>query len=515
MDLNALSKQQKWLIYLIVEKNFTREQVRNEWCRHFQRNLTIQALQNAIYRIAFSEFWVQSMHGGNSNYLNTQDMKTLASDVYEMARLDRAYDTCSILEAARVLKVNRTKLAKHALIILKSEERAANLNSEDIKEPCRTWINSILSKINAKAFYPVFIDSKRFLSCTVEIIQNYFNTFYALFSQTPPELFFTSDESMIDIKKHKKVILPNSQNISLQKELENMPHITGMFCNNLYGAKPPIFIIIKCLKHCPNELQFLVRSGFIWLASSANGWMDRLTFLMWTICFIGWLQQYREGFPHLRNRRALLLVDGHSSRENPLAIELFNAFNVDVVVLPAHTTHILQLFDIILASPFKNELSKIIQTKMRDQSSFDGMSNAASLRHISITSVVESWNRVCTTKNCLLGARKAGLLPCGSHEPLQSKYVRELSEFEQQQVNMRANANANRININCSMLNNRIDEIRDKLASSGTCGFCRKKLETFASMEAFVRETFRHASTTSLMLGAVQQFSGFNLINCV
>ena len=123
VDFSVMSKQQKWIIYLIVEKNFTREQVRQAWFNHFQRNITVQALQNAVYRIAFSEFWVQSIHGGNTNYLNREDMKTLASEVYEMARLDRAYDTSSILEAARILRMNRIKLAKHALIVLKFQKK--------------------------------------------------------------------------------------------------------------------------------------------------------------------------------------------------------------------------------------------------------------------------------------------------------------------------------------------------------------------------------------------------------
>ena len=46
VDFSVMSEQQKWIIYLIVEKNFTREQVRQAWFNHFQRNITVQALQN-------------------------------------------------------------------------------------------------------------------------------------------------------------------------------------------------------------------------------------------------------------------------------------------------------------------------------------------------------------------------------------------------------------------------------------------------------------------------------------
>ena len=513
IHLDSLSAQQKWLIYLIVEKNMTRQQVKDQWLAHFNRKLSSQALQNSIKRIAFSQYWIQSMDGGNLSYLNLHDTQLLADEVYEHARLDNAYDTSSILEAARCFKQNRNKLAKCALFILKSPRTAEEV-SEEIEEPSRPWVNSLLMRINAKTCYPIFIDSKRFLSCTPQVINDYFQKFGTLFASTPPELFFVCDESMVDLTKHRKIIVPDSMKCYLQEAIENIPHITGMFTNNLLGAKPPPFVIIKGLKHCPKELEPLVRSGFVWVASSANGWMDRYCFIMYTICFVFWLNSFRQGFPHLRNHRALLLLDGHGSRENPLALEIFEACGVNVVVLPPHTTHILQLFDIILPSPLKKELSKLIRERLKDESNFATLNHTAAVRYLTITSLVESWNRVCTLANCQVGAQKAGLLPAGPTEPLQSKFVRELSDAEQAIVDRRAAANINRLNINNSILNPRIDEIRTKLAASATCSFCRRKISSFADFEALSKEAFRQASPSSVMLGAVLHSSSMNLDIC-
>ena len=513
VNLGALSKQQKWVIYLICERNLTRTQVRKEWMLHFHRNLTDQALQHCIERIAMSQFWIQKMPGGNPGYLNTQDLEILAADVYERARIDKAFDTSSILEAARVLRLNRFNLAKHALIIMKSNKTAEEYERAEVQEPCRQWINGILAKINSKAFYPIFIDSKRFLACTVEVIQGYFDKFHQIFTSTPPELLFTVDESMVNISKQRKSIVPDTMKAYLEEEFETLPHTTGMFCSNLYGAKPPLFIIIKSLKHCPVELEPLVRCGFIWLASSSTGWMDRYCFLNWVICFTLWLRQFRHGFPHLNNNKALLVLDGHSSRENPLALEVLEANNVNVVVLPSHTTHILQLFDIMLASPLKKELTALLRSRVKDESLITAPNRSASLRYLVISSLIEAWNRVCTTFNCKNGARKAGLLPVGAVEPLKSKYVRELNEKEQEVVNKRANAAANRLNINNSLLNQRIDEIRTKLEATATCKFCCRKLESFQSFQELTELSFRHSSTSSLMLGVVLH-SDVNLNAC-
>ena len=513
VSLNSLSQQQKWVIFLILEEKLTREQILQKWEQHFQRKLSSQALTNCIKRISLSQYWIQSMTAGNNYYLNLEDMKILADEVLENARLNHAYDTTSILYAARDIKKNRIKLARTALTIMRAYGMAEDL-SEEIEIPCRSWVNTILAKIESKAFYPVFIDNKRFLSCTIQIIQDYFTKFSLLFNSTPRELFFTADESMVDITNFKKKIIPKNMPIYLQEEIEKFPHITGMFCTNLVGAKPPVFIILKGLKHCPEELVSFVRCGFFWLASTSTGWMDRFTFIMWSILFVGWLCQFRCGFPHYMNQPALLLLDGHTSRENPLALELLASNNVNVVILPAHTTHILQLFDIMLASPLKSELSSLLQKRMRDDSNFTDRNHAADVRRLCISSLIEAWNKVCTPTNCITGARKAGLYPVSSAEPLKSKYVRELTTVEQDIVNRRTIANTNRLNINNSLLNTRIEEIRNKLSTSGTCRFACKHLNEFQNFLDLVRVSFRTASATSVLLGAVQNFGSFYYNNC-
>lgn len=45
----------------------------------------------------------------------------------------------------------------------------------------------------------------------------------------------------------------------------------------------------------------------------------------------------------IRNDSILLIVDGHPSRRNYLVNYIFSYFNVDIVVLPGHTSHVLPL----------------------------------------------------------------------------------------------------------------------------------------------------------------------------
>ena len=64
---------------------------------------------------------------------------------------------------------------------------------------------------------------------------------------------------------------------------------------------------------------------------------------------------YRMKLPsHVRDTRAVLFLDGHSSRGCPIALWLLDKANVEVIIEPANTSHVVQMFDVCLASPFKN-----------------------------------------------------------------------------------------------------------------------------------------------------------------
>lgn len=88
------------------------------------------------------------------------------------------------------------------------------------------------------------------------------------------------------------------------------------------------------------------------LASTKSGWMNKDCFVLYSICFCVQISQYRlKLLLNIRNDPILLIVDGHPSRRNFLANYIFSSFNIDVLILPGHTSHILQPFDLTVASP--------------------------------------------------------------------------------------------------------------------------------------------------------------------
>ena len=129
-----------------------------------------------------------------------------------------------------------------------------------------------------------------------------------------------------------------------------------------------------------------------------SGWMDRYQFFAWVTSFLGWYHNYitQKGGKY-RSLRGLLILDGHVSRTCPIALEVLDAFNVMVLILPAHSTHILQLFDVGLASPMKNYYGQLLHKYLRDPSKRITGNWAATVRKVSLEAISEAWNKVPST----------------------------------------------------------------------------------------------------------------------
>jgi hypothetical protein len=55
------------------------------------------------------------------------------------------------------------------------------------------------------------------------------------------------------------------------------------------------------------------------------------------------------------------VVDGHTSRACPLALEIFRRFRIHILTPPSHTSHICQFFDVGLVSALKRAIKGHLQ----------------------------------------------------------------------------------------------------------------------------------------------------------
>ena len=276
-------------------------------------------------------------------------------------------DANEVLDDAVQIKTSRILKAINFLNITNSPVLCSQLASMSIDPPTRQWVNGILDDLQAQLKDRRMIDPKRLESASFEVIRTHFTKFTTLLKDVNPLLLFGADETMMNCNLSSKAVIPENIKQLLEKNFPQMPHISGMMCNNVLGVALPPFIILAGLKKLPQELQALVFSGQIWVASSTNGYMTKELFLIWVFHFISFLSEYRTKLPvDVREEKGLLILDGHTSRENPLALCLLRKFRIDVMILPSHTTHVLQMFDVGLASPLKKKFTERFRKLLKE-----------------------------------------------------------------------------------------------------------------------------------------------------
>jgi hypothetical protein len=178
--------------------------------------------------------------------------------------------------------------------------------------------------------------------------------------------------------------------------------------------------------------QFSRFENFANFTSSESGWITKNLFLVWTIYFVAELSYYRLRLPiNLQNQRALLVLDGHNSRENPAALLILDAFLVDVLTLPGHHSHILQPFDLSIGSPLKINLAKelasglfpVVSEEILPFPLLTRRMTRTNLQNLFMKSLRSALHHACTAQNIVSGFETAGFTPVNSGIPLGSKYI--------------------------------------------------------------------------------------------
>lgn len=142
------------------------------------------------------------------------------------------------------------------------------------------------------------------------------------FGQTSPYLIFGADETMLETLWGTKILVLEDVTEVLAAEVESFPH---MSCHSIFGEVMPPYMIIPSIRTLPPELKIFLDSGLIDVAFAPSGYMNKDAFLFWTLTFINRLSVYQlELSEAIRNSRAVLILDGHSSKACSIALWLLD-----------------------------------------------------------------------------------------------------------------------------------------------------------------------------------------------
>ena len=266
--------------------------------------------------------------------------------------------------------------------------------------------------------------------CSTSATVHYFfeNTFTREFCEgVPPELFLNADETSVEVGLPRKIILPagETQGRKVDK-FATSSHITSMITINATGDDFTPYVIAP-LKRMPKDIEALVASGKITFGGSPNGWMNDECFENWSEWLIKRVQRIREVYGHAHDQRAILLLDGHGSRNNAEVMKKFKEANIDVVIFPPHMTHIMQPFDRVIARPLKDCLSRIARELVNDFDP-DDQNTVPTLRLVQVMSLIDAHRVATTARNCSVAFAECGLYPYNPDRVLSNKQIRRSSK---------------------------------------------------------------------------------------
>lgn len=229
------------------------------------------------------------------------------------------------------------------------------------------------------------------------------------------------------MQKKLKVLVPN-QKLPLVVSPPVFPHITAVITVCAAGnCMDPLIILPN--KRTKRNIEELISECL--LASTESGWMNKDCFVLYSICFCAQISQYRLKLPqNIRNDPILLIIDGHPSRRNYLANFIFSCFNIDILILPGHSSHILQPFDLTVASPLKSQFKINLSNAQFniDNLNFNNFGvlqkqTAQQLREMLIRCFIDAHHKACSPSNIKMGFEKSGICPLDPNRPLESQYI--------------------------------------------------------------------------------------------
>lgn len=292
------------------------------------------------------------------------------------------------LEDARRRGIERLHEWKAENLIAPFEEE---FNSFDLT-------NSVFSTICSRCgIFVLSADNLELLRrrcCNHPAIDRYFNTITNLLIGIEPKYKFNADETGLAGKRTFKVLTDDRQ-IHVTVQDMNSSHISCMCCYSASGSKMDPFFIFPKRQSTMHELDDIDE---IFVATSQNGWMTCHLWSIWCIGFISFISIKRERGQLDPKLPVFLFVDGHLSRLDPFGMRALSRFNIICIVFPAHSSHVLQPFDVGLGSPIKTVyLKELADPHVINQSNVEGLTPTEVIRRRRVIAFLNAWmNRDAT-----------------------------------------------------------------------------------------------------------------------
>ena len=320
----------------------------------------------------------------------------------------------------------RTKLQKeHTHARLTAPVQATKPGVEVLRS---NYVYEYAKRVGISTKPPIEAEPPRIEHATLGNVRYFFdNTLTEDFVEDAPSfLWFNADETHCEIGKP-RVVCTIGATSRAQKidDFKNALHITAMVTINATGDQiKPLLILPKI--NMPNEVLPFVVSSKMDISGSENGWMTDEIFAEWATNFIERVEDIRRQYKCEPTRRAILILDGHASRNQKEVMEKFKQHFIDVVILPSHLTHLLQPFDVAIGRPFKQKLTAFA-SMLHSLIEEEGHSKQVVVRIEQIIAIIDALQAATTITNCMHAFAACGYVPYDPNVVLRNKDISKSS----------------------------------------------------------------------------------------
>ncbi|KAG5281619.1 hypothetical protein AALO_G00046870 [Alosa alosa] len=261
------------------------------------------------------------------------------------------------------------------------------------------------------------LERERLHGATVERVDELFHICQALYDQHgfsgTPELIYNCDETGFGDKGHsrQRILCHKGQRCVYAQQVTTREHITVHCCANAAGESIPPFVIFR--GSFPSTAYGLEGPQNALYGVSEKGYMDSDLFLKWLGHFVKYARQERP---------LLLFMDQHEAHVGTGVVDFCRANRIEVVCLPAHTTHVLQPLDVAVYGSLKAAFSRLAHNMglVRGDLVIGKRQFSAVLKY--------ALEEACTPHNIISGFRRTGLFPLNRMEVDESKLVKGLRD---------------------------------------------------------------------------------------
>jgi hypothetical protein len=233
-----------------------------------------------------------------------------------------------------------------------------------------------------------------------------FFTLLAQFRHLTPSQIYAADETGLDGdgSRRQKVIVPTNTPRVYRKGSSYREHTSILHMANADGESVPPVFIFKAKKKIDAMLvrQMADMAPLALYGVQENGYFTSIN----TSAILQHLDRHSTS-----PRPLLLIMDGAGGHLDRASAKLALTLGIDILLLPAHTTHILQVADVAVFRPFKEAWKGQCAQRRREKRRSSTRGDSGIHQTDIIPMAMAAWDRAMTSSNVISGFRRTGIFP--------------------------------------------------------------------------------------------------------